>query len=61
MKRDESKDVGFLDLYNEFLDDIAPAQKILKFKARQISKKYCFGEHNVPAVSDYMEVRYSVS
>ena len=56
----EKVEVTFLDVHAEF-EKIAPKFKISKLKVRKVEKRYCFGEANVPSLSEYMEVCYSVS
>ncbi|CAL8118832.1 unnamed protein product [Orchesella dallaii] len=58
-KDNEGKEVVFVDVFNEFNDEVAPRFKINQFKSRKIDKKYCFGLADVPSYSEYLEVRYS--
>ncbi|XP_033119807.1 DNA polymerase alpha catalytic subunit-like [Anneissia japonica] len=51
--------VGFRDIYEEFNSKIAEKYKLMKFKCRKVTKKYCFELHDVPAESEYLEVRYA--
>jgi DNA polymerase alpha subunit A len=60
-KKNSTVDVEFMDVYEEFETKIVPKYKLNAFKTKRVEKKYCFGEENVPSLSEYMEVRYSVS
>nr|XP_060626106.1 DNA polymerase alpha catalytic subunit [Anolis sagrei ordinatus] len=56
----ETKDtVTMMDVYQEFNDHIAEKYKIMKYKSKKVEKKYAFEIPDVPANSDYLEVRYS--
>ncbi|KAM3836858.1 DNA polymerase alpha catalytic subunit [Vipera latastei] len=51
--------VTMMDVYQEFNDQIAEKYKIMKFKSKKVEKNYAFEIPDVPAKSDYLEVRYS--
>ncbi|CAI5772360.1 DNA polymerase alpha catalytic subunit isoform X2 [Podarcis lilfordi] len=51
--------VTMMDVYQEFNDRIAEKHKIMKFKSKKVEKNYAFEIPDVPAKSDYLEVRYS--
>ncbi|ETE64292.1 DNA polymerase alpha catalytic subunit, partial [Ophiophagus hannah] len=51
--------VTMMDIYQEFNDQIAEKYKIMKFKSKKVEKYYAFEIPDVPAKSDYLEVRYS--
>ncbi|KAM6447113.1 DNA polymerase alpha catalytic subunit isoform 2-T2 [Liasis olivaceus] len=51
--------VTMIDIYQEFNDQIAEKYKIMKFKSKKVEKNYAFEIPDVPAKSDYLEVRYS--
>uniref|UniRef100_A0A8D0EDG3 DNA polymerase n=1 Tax=Salvator merianae TaxID=96440 RepID=A0A8D0EDG3_SALMN len=48
-----------MDIYHEFNDQIAVKYKIMKFKSKKVEKNYAFEIPDVPAKSDYLEVKYS--
>ncbi|KAL1006634.1 hypothetical protein UPYG_G00074730 [Umbra pygmaea] len=50
--------VGMMDVYQEF-NDLSEKFKIMKFKSKKVQKSYAFEIADVPAESDYLEVRYS--
>jgi DNA polymerase alpha subunit A len=52
------KQVGFMDVYEEFNTRIAERYKILQFKSRRVTKKYAFEPPTVPRESEYLEVKY---
>uniref|UniRef100_A0A803T2M0 DNA polymerase n=1 Tax=Anolis carolinensis TaxID=28377 RepID=A0A803T2M0_ANOCA len=55
----ETKDtVTMKDVYEEFNDHVAEKYKIMKYKSKKVEKKYAFEIPDVPANSDYLEVRY---
>ncbi|XP_071950860.1 DNA polymerase alpha catalytic subunit-like [Antedon mediterranea] len=51
--------VGFRDVYEEVNSRVSERFKLMKFKCRKVTKKYCFEQHDVPAESEYLEVRYA--
>uniref|UniRef100_A0A8D0FXV6 DNA polymerase alpha catalytic subunit n=1 Tax=Sphenodon punctatus TaxID=8508 RepID=A0A8D0FXV6_SPHPU len=51
--------VSMMSIYQEFNDKIAAKYKIMKFKSKKVEKNYAFEIPDVPAKSDYLEVRYS--
>ncbi|XP_063811770.1 DNA polymerase alpha catalytic subunit isoform X2 [Pseudophryne corroboree] len=57
------KDLGIpvtmMNVYQEFNDRIADKYKIMKFKSKKAEKNYAFEIPDVPASSEYLEVRYS--
>ncbi|XP_034779899.2 DNA polymerase alpha catalytic subunit-like isoform X3 [Acipenser ruthenus] len=50
--------VTMMDVYQEF-NEIADRYKIMKFKSKKAVKNYAFEIPDVPAQSEYLEVRYS--
>ncbi|MGH0185040.1 UNVERIFIED_CONTAM: hypothetical protein FKN15_024321 [Acipenser sinensis] len=50
--------VTMMDVYQEF-NEIADRYKIMKFKSKKVVKNYAFDIPDVPAQSEYLEVRYS--
>ncbi|MGH0172441.1 UNVERIFIED_CONTAM: hypothetical protein FKN15_005013 [Acipenser sinensis] len=50
--------VTMMDVYQEF-NEIADRYKIMKFKSKKVVKNYAFEIPDVPAQSEYLEVRYS--
>lgn len=59
--KEEGSDVTMMDVYQEFNSTVSEKFKILQFKSRKVTKKYCFEKVEVPEESEYLEVRYSVS
>ncbi|XP_054830106.1 DNA polymerase alpha catalytic subunit [Eublepharis macularius] len=57
--KETNKSVTMMDVYQEFNDKIAEKYKIMKFKSKKVEKNYAFEIPDVPAKSDYLEVRYS--
>ncbi|KAL4220500.1 DNA polymerase alpha catalytic subunit [Mactra antiquata] len=55
---DTGFEVGLMDVYTEFNEKIVEKYRIGKFKTRKISKNYAFEITDVPAESDYLEIRY---
>ncbi|XP_075053924.1 DNA polymerase alpha catalytic subunit [Mixophyes fleayi] len=59
------KDLGvpvtMMNVYQEFNDRIADKYRIMKFKSKKVEKNYAFEIPDVPASSEYLEVRYSIS
>uniref|UniRef100_A0A674HWU5 DNA polymerase n=1 Tax=Terrapene triunguis TaxID=2587831 RepID=A0A674HWU5_9SAUR len=51
--------VTMMNIYQEFNDQIAVKYKIMKFRSKKVEKNYAFEIPDVPAKSDYLEVRYS--
>ncbi|XP_053168394.1 DNA polymerase alpha catalytic subunit isoform X2 [Hemicordylus capensis] len=51
--------VTMMNIYEEFNDRIAVKYKIMKFKSKKVEKNYAFEIPDVPAKSDYLEIRYS--
>lgn len=61
ISKEEGSDVSMMDVYQEFNSTVSEKFKILQFKSRKVSKKYCFEKVEVPEESEYLEVCYSVS
>nr|XP_006813201.1 PREDICTED: DNA polymerase alpha catalytic subunit-like [Saccoglossus kowalevskii] len=53
------EEITFMDVYKEFNDHVAEKYKIMKFKSMKVSRQYCFEKSDVPAESEYLEIRYS--
>ncbi|XP_075710123.1 DNA polymerase alpha catalytic subunit isoform X2 [Rhinoderma darwinii] len=51
--------VTMMNVYQEFNDGVADKYKIMKFKSKKVEKSYAFEIPDVPASSEYLEVRYS--
>jgi DNA polymerase alpha subunit A len=56
---DLSRPVTFIDVYQEFNEKIAEKYKIMTFKSMKVTRMYAFDKPDVPAESEYLEVRYS--
>ncbi|KAG9485685.1 hypothetical protein GDO78_008663 [Eleutherodactylus coqui] len=57
--KDTGVPVTMMNVYQEFNDGIADKYKIMKFKSKKVEKNYAFEIPDVPASSEYLEVRYS--
>ncbi|XP_052784839.1 DNA polymerase alpha catalytic subunit-like [Mya arenaria] len=55
---DTGFEVTLMEVYSEFSEKVVEKYKIGKFKTRKISKNYAFEIVDVPAESDYLEIRY---
>lgn len=55
------EEVTMMDVYEEFNTKIATELGIKEFKSRKVTKNYCFNIPDIPAQSDYLEVRYSAT
>ncbi|XP_060564158.1 DNA polymerase alpha catalytic subunit-like, partial [Ruditapes philippinarum] len=55
---DTGFEVGMVDVYTEFSEKIVNRYKIGKFKSKPTSKNYAFEITDVPAESEYLEIRY---
>ncbi|KAM6288204.1 DNA polymerase alpha catalytic subunit isoform 2-T2 [Spheniscus humboldti] len=51
--------VTIMSIFKEFNDCISPKYKIMKFKSKKVEKYYAFEIPDVPAKSEYLEVKYS--
>uniref|UniRef100_A0A8C6YI34 DNA polymerase n=1 Tax=Nothoprocta perdicaria TaxID=30464 RepID=A0A8C6YI34_NOTPE len=51
--------VTLMSLFKEFNDCISPKHKIMKFKSKKVEKYYAFEIPDVPAKSEYLEIKYS--
>uniref|UniRef100_A0A8C8VE11 DNA polymerase n=1 Tax=Pelusios castaneus TaxID=367368 RepID=A0A8C8VE11_9SAUR len=50
--------VTIMNVYQEFNDQISVKYKIMKFRSKKVEKNYAFEIPDIPAKSDYLEVRY---
>ncbi|CAH2220565.1 DNA polymerase alpha catalytic subunit isoform X1 [Pelobates cultripes] len=57
--KDTGTPVTMMHVYQEFNECIADKYKIMKFKSKKVEKNYAFEIPDVPARSEYLEVRYS--
>ncbi|XP_040194139.1 DNA polymerase alpha catalytic subunit isoform X2 [Rana temporaria] len=57
--KDTGVPVTMMNVYQEFNDHISEKYKIMKFKSKKVEKNYAFEIPDVPASSEYLEVRYS--
>ncbi|XP_075981647.1 DNA polymerase alpha catalytic subunit [Anticarsia gemmatalis] len=55
------QEVTMMDMYEEFNSSVASELGLKEFKSRKVTKNYCFNLPDIPAQSDYLEVRYSAS
>lgn len=55
------QEVTMMDMYSEFNSTVAGELGLKEFKSRKVTKNYCFNLPDIPAQSDYLEVKYSVS
>lgn len=55
------EEVGMMDMYEEFNKSVASELGLKEFKSRKVTKNYSFNLPDIPAQSDYLEVRYAVS
>ncbi|XP_061211120.1 DNA polymerase alpha catalytic subunit isoform X4 [Neopsephotus bourkii] len=51
--------VTIMSVFKEFNDCISPKYKIMKFKSKKVEKYYAFEIPDVPAKSEYLEIKYS--
>lgn len=58
-EKDTGVPVNMMNVYQEFNDHISEKYKIMKFKSKKVEKNYAFEIPDVPASSEYLEVRYS--
>ncbi|XP_031752563.1 DNA polymerase alpha catalytic subunit isoform X3 [Xenopus tropicalis] len=57
--KDTGVPVSMMNVYQEFNESVAEKYKIMKFKSKKVEKDYAFEIPDVPASSEYLEVRYS--
>ncbi|NWI21378.1 DPOLA polymerase, partial [Crypturellus soui] len=57
--REKDTPVTIMSLFKEFNDCVSPKHKIMKFKSKKVEKHYAFEIPDVPAKSEYLEVKYS--
>ncbi|KAJ1117106.1 hypothetical protein NDU88_005306 [Pleurodeles waltl] len=57
--KDTGLPVSMVNVYQEFNERIADKFKLMKFKSKKVEKNYAFEIPDVPANSEYLEVRYS--
>ncbi|XP_049887428.1 DNA polymerase alpha catalytic subunit [Pectinophora gossypiella] len=55
------QEVTMMDMYEEFNSSVASELGLKEFKSRKVTKNYCFNLPDIPAESDYLEVKYSAS
>lgn len=55
------QEVTMMDMYEEFNSSVASELSLKEFKSRKVTKNYCFNLPDIPAQSDYLEVRYSAT
>ncbi|XP_037300850.1 DNA polymerase alpha catalytic subunit [Manduca sexta] len=55
------QEVTMMDMYEEFNKTVAIELGLKEFKSRKVTKNYCFNLPDIPAQSDYLEVKYSAS
>ncbi|NWR74366.1 DPOLA polymerase, partial [Centropus unirufus] len=57
--RETETPVTIMSVFKEFNDCVSPKYKIMKFKSKKVEKSYAFEIPDVPAKSEYLEVKYS--
>ncbi|NXF16602.1 DPOLA polymerase, partial [Rhodinocichla rosea] len=57
--KEKETPVTIMSVFKEFNDTISPKYKIMKFKSKKVEKYYAFEIPDVPAKSEYLEVKYS--
>ncbi|XP_041439480.1 DNA polymerase alpha catalytic subunit-like isoform X1 [Xenopus laevis] len=57
--KDTGVPVSMMHVYQEFNEAVAEKYKIMMFKSKKVDKDYAFEIPDVPASSEYLEVRYS--
>ncbi|XP_078513931.1 DNA polymerase alpha catalytic subunit [Lissotriton helveticus] len=57
--KDTGAPISMMNVYQEFNERIADRFKLMKFKSKKVEKNYAFEIPDVPANSEYLEVRYS--
>ncbi|XP_043928239.1 DNA polymerase alpha catalytic subunit [Protopterus annectens] len=57
--KDTGTPITMMDVYQEFSEKISEKYKIMKFRSKKVEKLYAFEIPDVPAQSEYLEVRYS--
>ncbi|KAJ0181362.1 hypothetical protein K1T71_003447 [Dendrolimus kikuchii] len=55
------QEVSIMDMYEEFNTSVASELGLKEFKSRKVTKNYCFNLPDIPAQSDYLEVKYSAT
>ncbi|CAH0600272.1 unnamed protein product [Chrysodeixis includens] len=55
------EEVGMMDMYEEFNKSVASELGLKEFKSRKVTKNYSFNLPDIPAQSDYLEVRYAAT
>ncbi|XP_072935668.1 DNA polymerase alpha catalytic subunit [Epargyreus clarus] len=55
------QEVTIADVYEEFNNSVAKELGLTEFKSRKVTKNYCFNLPDIPAQSDYLEVKYSAT
>lgn len=55
------EEVTMMDVYEEFNTKVASEIGLKEFKSRKVTKNYSFNLPDIPAQSEYLEVKYSVS
>ncbi|XP_073947289.1 DNA polymerase alpha catalytic subunit [Choristoneura fumiferana] len=55
------EEVTMMDVYEEFNNSVASELGLKEFKSRKVTKNYSFDLPDIPAQSDYLEVKYSAS
>ncbi|XP_075450380.1 DNA polymerase alpha catalytic subunit isoform X1 [Ascaphus truei] len=57
--KDTGVPVTMMNVYQEFNERIADKYKIMKFRSKKVERNYAFEIPDVPASSEYLEVRYT--
>ncbi|XP_063393555.1 DNA polymerase alpha catalytic subunit [Cydia fagiglandana] len=55
------QEVSMMEVYEEFSSCVASELGLQEFKSRKVARSYAFSLPDVPALSDYLEVKYSAA
>ncbi|XP_037963933.2 DNA polymerase alpha catalytic subunit [Plutella xylostella] len=55
------EEVSMMDVYEEFNSSVAAELGLKEFKSRKVTRSYAFNLPDIPAMSDYLEVKYAAT